>query len=113
MIKKYLLNSIVKFIENTVIIYMWKRNKKIDKRLCINIVESSSCISETNTALEINSISVEIKEITVKKKKRVLHDEVASNMQQHHDEQACWAFNIHKDSRSVNCQLENIVTTWK
>ena len=70
MIKKYLLNSIVKFIEHTVIIYMWKRNKKIDKRLCINIVESSSCISETNTALEINSISVEIKEITVKKKKK-------------------------------------------
>ena len=69
MIKKYLLNSIVKFIEHTVIIYMWKRNKKIDKRLRINIVESSSCISETNTTLEINYISIEIKKITVKKKK--------------------------------------------
>ena len=56
MIKKYLLNNIGKFIEHTVIIYMWKRNqKRIDKCLGINVTESSSCTSETNT-LEINYI---------------------------------------------------------
>ena len=48
--KKYLLNTIGKFIENTVIFYMWKRNqKRIDKCLCIKITESSFCTSETNT----------------------------------------------------------------
>ena len=50
MIKKYLLNSIGKFIEHTVIIYMWKRNqKRIEKCLFVSIIESSSCTSETNT----------------------------------------------------------------
>ena len=57
MIRKYSLNNIGKFIKQTVIIYVWKRNQKgIDKCLGINVTESSSCTSETNTTLEINYI---------------------------------------------------------
>ena len=65
----------MKFIEHTVIIYMWKRNKKIAKHLCINITELGSCKPETNTTSEINDIPIEKKEIAGRKK-AVWHEEV-------------------------------------
>ena len=59
MIKKYLLNSIGKFIEHTVITYIKRTQKRTDKCLCINTTESSSYTPETNTISEINYISIE------------------------------------------------------
>ena len=76
MIKKYLLNSIGKFINILLSPVCKKRTQKgIDKHLCINITELGSCKPETNTTSEINYIPIENKEIAGRKK-AVWHEEV-------------------------------------
>ena len=75
MIKKYLLNSIGKFINILLSPVCKKTQKGIDKHLCINITELGSCKPETNTTSEINYIPIENTGVAGGKK-AVWHEEV-------------------------------------